>query len=100
MAKPTDTNSKKPVRRMNASVPRVAKSRISKLSSDKAANEHALDEAMQAKNGAATFEGEEGGPRGTDAMGAGAVSRKHLSPLPRHACVEAALARADRTATA
>jgi hypothetical protein len=89
MAAPTDTNTKKPT-----------KSGISKLSSNKAVNEHVLDEALQAKNDVATFNGDEGDRRRSDGMDKAAVSRKHLLPLARHACVEAALARADRTATA
>ena len=100
MAKPTDTNSKKRVRRMNATVPNVAKSRISKLSSDKAANKHALDEALQSRNDVATFNVEEGERRRSDGMDVAAGSRRHVLRLTRHACVEAALARADRTATA
>lgn len=100
MAKPTDTNSKKPVRRMKGAGPHARNSRIGKFSTDKAANEHALDEAIRAKNGVATFDGEEGERRRSDGMGTAAVSRKHLLRLTRHACVEAALARADRTATA
>jgi len=100
MATPTDTNTKKPVRRMNGGGPHGTKSGISKLSSNKAVNERALDEVLQAKNDVATFNGDEGERRRSDGMGAAAVSRKHLLRLTRHACVEAALARADRTATA
>src|SRR6266404_2817557 len=76
------------------------KSRTSKLPTHKIANEHALDEAIQARNDAATFEGEEGERRRSDGMGAAAVSRKHVLRLAQQACVEAALARSDRTATA
>ncbi len=100
MAKPTDTNTKKTVRRMNGSGPDVAKSKISKLSSDKAANKHALDEALKARNDVATFNVDEGEHRRSDGMDVAAVSRKHVLRLARHACVEAALARSDRTATA
>jgi hypothetical protein len=76
------------------------KSRTSKLPTHKIANEHALDKAIQARNDAATFDGDEGERRRSDGMGAAAVSRKHVLRLARHACVEAASARSDRTATA
>src|ERR1700687_4211801 len=76
------------------------KSRTSRLPTHKIANEHALDEAIQARNDAATFDGEEGERRRSDGMGAAAVARKHVLRLARQACVEAALARANRTATA
>ena len=76
------------------------KSRISKLPTDKIANERALGEAMKARDDAANFDGEEGERRRGDGMDAAAVSRKHVLRLARQACVEAALARANRTATA
>ena len=76
------------------------KNRISKLPTDKIANERALDEAMKARDDAANFDGEEGEHRRSEGMDIAAVSRKHVLRLARHACVEAALARADRTATA
>lgn len=104
MGTPIDANTEKLVRRKGAGSPAVnrmgvsRKSRSSKLSTDKTDNAHAL--AIQAKNGAATFDGEEGERHRNDGMGAAAVSRKHLLCLTRHACVEAALARVDRTATA
>jgi hypothetical protein len=99
MAIRADTNSKRPVRRTHGGGPN-AKSRISKFSSDKAASEHALDEALQARKDAAIFNSDEGERRRSDGMDKAAVSRKHLLRLTQHACVEAALARADRTATA
>jgi hypothetical protein len=64
------------------------------------ANEHALDEPIQARNDAATFDSEEGEHRRSEGMDIAAVSRKHILRLARQACVEAALARVDRTATA
>src|SRR5580700_881539 len=76
------------------------KNRISKLPTDKIANERALDEAMKARGDAANFDGEEGEQRRSEGMGVAAVSRKHVLRVARNACVEAALARADRTATA
>ncbi len=76
------------------------KNRISKLPTDKIANKHVLDEAIQARNDAAIFDSEEGEHRRSEGMDIAAVSRKHMLRLARHACVEAALARADRTATA
>jgi hypothetical protein len=76
------------------------KNRISKLPTDKIANKHVLDETIQAKNDAAIFDGEEGERRRSEGMDIAAVSRKHVLRLARQACVEAALARADRTATA
>ena len=76
------------------------KSRTSKLPTHKIANEHVLDEAIQARNDAASFDGEEGERRRCDGMGVAAVSRKLVLGLARQACVEAALARANRTATA
>ena len=76
------------------------KSRTSKLPTHKIANEHALDEAIRARNDAATLDGEEGERRRSDGMGAAAFSRKHMLRLARHACVVAALARTARTATA
>jgi len=106
MGTPIDANTEKLVRRKGAGSPAVnrmgisRKSRSSRLPTDKTAHEHALDEAMQAKNGAATFDGEEGERRRSDGMGTAAVSRKHLLRLTRHACVKAALARTVRTATA
>jgi len=106
MGTPTHANTKKLVRRKGAGSPAVnrlgvsRKSRSSKPPTDKAANKHALDETLQARNDTATFDGEEGECRRSDGMGAAAVSRKHLLRLTRHACVEAALARSDRTATA
>jgi hypothetical protein len=104
MRTPIDANTEKLVRRKGAGSPAVnrmgvsRKSRSSKLPTDKTANEHAL--AIGARNDAATFDGGEGECRSSNGMGAAAVSRKHLLRLTRHACVEAALARADRTATA
>lgn len=106
MGTPIDANTEKPVRRKGAGSPAVnrmklsRKSRSSKLPTDKSANEHALDEAIQARNDAATFDGEEGECRRSGGMGAAAISRKHLLRLTRHACVEAALVRSERTATA
>jgi hypothetical protein len=76
------------------------KNRISKLTTDKIANERALDEAMKARDDAANFDGEEGEQRRREGMDIAAVSRKNVLRLARQACVEAALARADRTATA
>jgi hypothetical protein len=76
------------------------KSRTSKLPTDKIANKHVLDEAIQARNDAATFDSKEGEHRRSDGMEIAAVSRKHVLSLARNACVEAALARAARTATA
>jgi hypothetical protein len=76
------------------------KSRTSKLPTHKIANEHALDEAIQARNDAAIFDSEEGERRRSDGMDAAAVSRKHVLRLARHACVVAASTRVDRTATA
>ena len=104
MGTPIDVNTEKLVRRKGAGSPAVnrmgvsRKSRSSKIPTDNTANEHAL--AIGARNDAATFNGEEGECRRSDGMGAAAVSRKHLLRLTRHACVEAALARTDRTATA
>jgi hypothetical protein len=89
MAAPTDTNTKKPT-----------KSGISKLPTDKTANAHAFDEAIQIRDAAAIFDGEESERRRSDGMGIAAGSRRHVLRLTRHACVQAALARADRTATA
>ena len=107
MGTPMDTNTEKLVRRKKGvgspAVKRMGlgrKSRSSKLPTDKTANVHALDEAIQATNDAATFDGEEGERRRSDGMGTAAVSRKHVLRLARQACVEAALARANRTATA
>ena len=76
------------------------KNRISKLPTDKIANKHVLDEAIQARNDAAIFDSEEGEHRRSEGMDIAAVSRKHVLRLARHACVEAALARSERTATA
>jgi hypothetical protein len=76
------------------------KNRISKLPTDKIANKHVLDEAIQARNDAAIFDSEEGERRRSDGMDAAAVSRKHVLRLARHACVVAASTRVDRTATA
>lgn len=100
MATPTDTNTKKTVRRMKGAGPHARNSRIGKFSTDKAAYKHALDEALQARNDLAIFNGDEGERRRSDGMDIAAVSRRHVLRLTRHACVEAALARADRTATA
>jgi hypothetical protein len=77
-----------------------ANGRTNKLPTDKAANEHALGEAMKARDDAANFDGEEGERRRGDGMGAAAFSRKHVLGLARHACVVAASTRLDRTATA
>ena|ERR1700686_5351958 len=76
------------------------KSRTKKLPTDKIADVRVLDEAIQARNDAATFNSEEGEHRRGEGMDIAAVSRKHVLRLARHACVEAALARANRTATA
>ena len=76
------------------------KSRTSKLPTHKIANEHALDEAIQARNDAAIFNSEEGEHRRSEGMDIAAVSRKHVLRLARHACVVAASTRVDRTATA
>lgn len=76
------------------------KSRTSKLPIHKIANEHALDEAIQARNDAAIFDIEEGEHRRSEGMDIAAVSRKHVLRLARHACVVAASTRVDRTATA
>src|ERR1700739_3628639 len=76
------------------------KNGISKLPTDKIANKHVLDEAIQAKNDAAIFDGEEGEHRRSEGMDIAAVSRKHVLHLARHACVVAATAREARTATA
>ena len=104
MGTPIDANTEKLARRKGARSPALnrmgvsRKSRSGKLPTDKTANEHVM--AIRARNDAATFNGEEGECRRSDGMGAAAVSRKHLLRLTRHACVEAALARSDRTATA
>jgi hypothetical protein len=100
MGTPTDTNTKKLVRRRNGAGRPARKSRTRKLPTDKTANKHALDAAIQARNDAATFDVEEGERRRGDGMGAAAVSHEHVLRLARHACVEAALARSERTATA
>jgi len=76
------------------------KNRISKLPTDKIANERALDEAIQARKDAAIFDGEESERRRSEGMDIAAVSRKNVLRLAQHACVEAALTRTDRTATA
>jgi hypothetical protein len=76
------------------------KNRISKLPTDKIADVRALDEAIEARNDAAIFDGEKSERCRSEGMDIAAVSRKHVLRLARHACVEAALARADRTATA
>jgi hypothetical protein len=76
------------------------KNRISKLPTDKIANKHVLDEAIQARNDAAIFDSEEGEYRRSEGVDIAAVSRKHVLCLARQASVKAALARSDRTATA
>ena len=76
------------------------KSRTIKLPTDKIADVRGLDEAMKARNDAATFDSEEGEHRRREGMDIAAVSRKHVLRLSQQACVKAALARADRTATA
>jgi hypothetical protein len=74
--------------------------RTNKLPTHMKANKHVLDEAMQARDDAATFDSEEGEQRRSEGMDIAAVSRKHVLRLARQACIEAALARWDRTATA
>jgi hypothetical protein len=76
------------------------KSRTSKLPTHKIANKHVLDEGIQARNDAATFDSEEGEHRRSEGMDIAAVSRKDVLRLARQACVEAALARSACTATA
>jgi hypothetical protein len=67
---------------------------------NKAGKQNAIDELMQARKDAATFDAEEGRRRREDGMGVAAASRKIVLALARDACVKAALAREDRTATA
>jgi hypothetical protein len=67
---------------------------------NKAGKKHAVAEATQARKDAATFNAEEGTRRREAGMDAAAASRKIVLGLARDACVAAALARADRTATA
>ena len=105
METPTATNTEKLVRIMkSAGSPAVKrmgrKSRTNKLPSGMNADENALDEPIQARNDAATFDSEEGEHRRSEGMDIAAVSRRHVLRLARRACVEAALARAGRTATA
>ena len=105
METPIAINTEKLVRSMKgAGSPAVKrmgrKKRTNKLPTHMNANKHVLDEAIQARNDAATFNGEEAERRRSEGVGAAAVSRKHVLRLARQACVEAALARAVRTATA
>jgi len=67
---------------------------------NRAEEKHAVDEAIQTRKDATTFNAEEGTRRREDGMGAAATSRKVVLDLARDACVAAALAREDRTATA
>ena len=67
---------------------------------NKAGEKHALDGAMLARKDAATFDAEEGTRRREAGMDAAAAARKIVLGLARDACVAAALARTDRTATA
>lgn len=76
------------------------KSRTRKLPTDKIADVRVSDEAMQTRNDAATFDSKEGELRRSEGMEIAAVSRKHVLHLAQHACVEAAMARTGRTATA
>jgi hypothetical protein len=57
------------------------KSRISKLPTDKIADVRVLDEAIEARNDAATFDSEEGEQRRSEGMDIAAVSRKHVFGL-------------------
>ena len=100
MGTPIATNTEKLVRRTKGAGLPARKRRTSKLPTDKIADVRVLDEAMKARNDAATFNSEEGEHRRSEGMDIAAVSRKHVLGLARHACVEAALARAARTATA
>ena len=76
------------------------KSRTRKLPTDKIADVRVLDEAIEARNDAATFDSKEGEQRRSEGMDIAAVSRKHVLRLARQACVDAALARESRTAAA
>src|SRR5208282_1269690 len=67
---------------------------------NKAGEKHALDEAIQARKDAETFNAKEGTRRRDAGMDAAAASRKIVLGVVRDACVAAALARPDRTATA